>query len=171
LEIVADFLTVFGTTVTVTKGIETILQVETWTRGATWVQSFWYVQVVIPVFSFVRSRVVVPRPFVVTPSEASAALSSVVLISTVSGGAAVLAIMAGIVLFIVRSGKAFARGQDSSDESTHPLTQAFEVPTTATEKLPDTDNGTVLFEDPDTNVLTLGSIDDDLDNADQQLWL
>jgi hypothetical protein len=105
----------------VLHNVATYVEVETLTVGVTRLQTFAFHTVVFPAIVYVPSRVAIPRIYFTTQTEAAGQISSVALIGSVTGGAVLLAMMAGIIVFFVRQrAAALARG-GSTDESTQPL--------------------------------------------------
>jgi hypothetical protein len=96
------FATVVGTTVTALSETGSVVEVQTATFGITRYQTMTAVPVIIPIYVTVRSRVVV-RLRLPTTAPDDPRPSDALLIGAVSGAAAVLCILAGMALAIVRA--------------------------------------------------------------------
>jgi hypothetical protein len=129
----------YAVTLTVTQSSETAHVLEYETRSAIAVPTFVFSMVRLPVY--IRTVVTVRVGFIFTPTdEAPTQISTGLLIGVVAGGAVLLALILGLIVFIVRSPREASFAQEQSGEE--PNTQLNE---SSTESAPEVE---VVEEEP-----------------------
>jgi hypothetical protein len=108
---ITAFVTAIGVTLTFTRYGETFIELQTVTIGLSRFAMVTHVTVFIPMYSIVRSHVL-SQLMIITSPPGQTGMEPVMLIGIVSGGALLLAIIVGLVVFVLRSRKDYS-GSDT----------------------------------------------------------